>query len=217
MSAKFQDWANNAAYFIAVAGLIYFMGVERRPAMSAAQTVFSYLFIFLARAFVVRSIKGRQYSFTWLTRPLLRMIESYASITAELTILLATLGILTATFTSRIAEAPFVRTMMVAMVICMPLMRMMGPVFTRPELVVTPGLAQLPAFVLVLIGTLAISFALQGSFGHARVPDILLRLMLAGIAGGAVCHPDNSAAAAFAVPAVVMTLFGVWRYRQYAV
>ncbi|ACL72684.1 TRAP transporter, 4TM/12TM fusion protein [Thioalkalivibrio sulfidiphilus HL-EbGr7] len=303
---NFMDWANIAAYFIAVAGLIYFMGVERRPAMAAAQTVFSYLFIFLALAFIVRSIKGRKYSFTWFTRPLLRMIESYASITAELTILLATLGILTATFTitgvptkvgillmegaginlalmvlvgfgfgyiigmglpvaptyiiiaivvspfmiragvdpwvvhffafmvavfgelspptsvtaavtSRIAEAPFVRTMMVAMVICMPLMLMMGAVFTRPELVVTPGLAQLPAFVLVLIGTLAISFALQGSFGYARGPDILLRLVLAGIAGGAVFHPDNTTAAAFAAPALAMSLFGVWRYRRYAV
>ncbi|MFU8781483.1 MAG: TRAP transporter large permease subunit, partial [Kiritimatiellia bacterium] len=45
---RFMDWANIAAYFIAVAGLIYFMGVERKPAMSAAQTVFTYLFVFLA-------------------------------------------------------------------------------------------------------------------------------------------------------------------------
>jgi len=303
---RFMDWANIAAYFMAVAGLIYFMGVERKPAMTAAQTVFSYLFIFLAIAFIVRSIKGRQFSFAWLTRPLLRMIESYATITAELTILLATLGILTATFTitgvptkvgvllmegaginlmlmvlvgfgfgyiigmglpvaptyiilaivispfmiragvdpwvvhffaflvavfgelspptsvtaavaARIADAPFVRTMMVAMVICMPLMLMMGAVFTRPELVVTPGWAQLPAFGLVLLGTLAISFALQGSFGYGRSLDIPLRLVLGGLASFTVFHPDNVTAAAFALPTLSMILFGIWRYKRYAV
>ncbi|WP_018231845.1 TRAP transporter permease [Thioalkalivibrio thiocyanodenitrificans] len=299
----FMDWANIAAYFVAVAGLIYFMGVERKPAMAAAQTVFTYLFIFLAAAFAVRSVKARRFSIEWVTRPLLRMIESYASITAELTILLATLGILTATFTitgvptkvgillmegaginlavmvlvgfgfgyiigmglpvaptyiiiaivispfmiragvdpwvvhffaflvavfgelspptsvtaavaSRIAEAPFIRTMMVAMVICMPLMLMMGAIFARPDLVVQPGMAQLPAFVLVLIGTLAISFALQGSFIYPRMADITLRIILAGLAGAAVFHPDTATAAGYAVPSLLLMLFGLWRYRR---
>jgi TRAP transporter 4TM/12TM fusion protein len=301
----FMDWANIGAYFIAVAGLIYFMGVERKPAMSAAQTVFTYLFVFLAIAFLVRTFLAHRYDLAWLTRPFLRMVESYATITAELTILLSTLGILTATFTitgvptkvgillmegaginlavmvlvgfgfgyiigmglpvaptyiitaiviapfmiragvdpwvvhffaflvavfgelspptsvtaavtSRIADAPFVRTMMVSIVICMPLMLMMGAVFTRPELVVQPGMAQLPAFALVLVGTLAISFALQGSFGYPRPADIALRIVLAGIAGGAVFHPDNATATALAVPTLLLTLFGVWRYRRHA-
>jgi TRAP-type uncharacterized transport system fused permease subunit len=123
----------------------------------------------------------------------------------------------TAAVASRIADAPFVRTMMVAMVICMPLMLMMGAVFTRPELVVTPGWAQLPAFGLVLLGTLAISFALQGSFGYARGPDILLRLLLGALASFTVFHPDNGIAAAFALPTLAMTLFGIWRYKRYAV
>jgi TRAP transporter 4TM/12TM fusion protein len=303
---RFMDWANIAAYFIAVAGLIYFMGVERKPAMSAAQTVFTYLFAFLAVSFLVRTFLARRYDLPWLTRPILRMVESYATITAELTILLATLGILTATFTitgvptkvgillmegaginlavmvlvgfgfgyiigmglpvaptyiitaiviapfmiragvdpwvvhffaflvavfgelspptsvtaavtSRIAEAPFVRTMMVSVVICMPLMLMMGAIFARPELVVQPGMAQLPAFALVLIGTLAISFALQGSFAYPRPLDIPVRIVLAGLAGAAVFHPDNASAAAFAVPTVLLTVFGVWRYRRHGV
>lgn len=300
----FMDWANVAAYFLAVAGLIYFMGVERKPAMAAAQTVFTYLLAFLAAAFVVRTIRARRFDLVWLTRPFLRMIESYASITAELTILLATLGILTATFTitgvptkvgillmegaginlavmvlvgfgfgyiigmglpvaptyiilaivispfmiragvdpwvvhffaflvavfgelspptsvtaavaSRIADAPFVRTMMVAMLICMPLMLMMGAIFARPDLVVDPGWAQLPAFVLVLVGTLAISFSLQGSFVYPFPADIALRILLTGLALMGVFHPDTATAAFYAAVTLLLMLFGLWRYRRH--
>jgi TRAP transporter 4TM/12TM fusion protein len=299
----FVDWANVAAYFIAVAGLIYLMGVERKPAMTAAQTVFTYLFVFLAAAFLVRTFMARRFDLAWLTRPFLRMVESYATITAELTILLATLGILTATFTitgvptkvgillmegaginlavmvlvgfgfgyiigmglpvaptyiilaivispfmiragvdpwvvhffaflvavfgelspptsvtaavtSRIAEASFIRTMMVAMLICMPLMLMMGAVFARPDLVVQPGMAQLPAFALVLTGTLAISFALQGSFAFSLGTDLTLRTLLTGLALAAVFHPDNATAAVFAAFALLLMIFGLWRYRR---
>jgi TRAP transporter 4TM/12TM fusion protein len=300
---RFMDWTNIAAYFIAVAGLIYFMGVERKPAMSAAQTVFTYLLVFLAAAFLVRTFMARRFDIPWLTRPILRMVESYATITAELVILLATLGILTATFTitgvptkvgillmegaginlavmvlvgfgfgyiigmglpvaptyiitaiviapfmiragvdpwvvhffaflvavfgelspptsvtaavtSRIAEAPFIRTMMVAMLICMPLMLMMGAIFARPDLVIQPGMAQLPAFTLVLIGTLAISFALQGGFLYPLAADIPLRILLGALASVTVFHPDNATAAAFAGPTVMLLLFGLWRYRR---
>ncbi|OOG23610.1 C4-dicarboxylate ABC transporter permease [Thioalkalivibrio denitrificans] len=301
---RFMDWANVAAYFIAVAGLIYFMGVERKPAMSAAQTVFTYLLVFLAAAFLIRTFMARRFTLEWLTRPFLRMIESYATITAELTILLATLGILTATFTitgvptkvgillmegaginlavmvlvgfgfgyiigmglpvaptyiilaivispfmiragvdpwvvhffaffvavfgelspptsvtaavtSRIAEASFIQTMLVAVLICMPLMLMMGAVFARPDLVVQPGMAQLPAFALVLIGTLAISFALQGSFIFARPVDMALRIVLTGLAGTAVFHPDTATAGIYAAITLLMMTFGLWRYRRH--
>jgi TRAP-type uncharacterized transport system fused permease subunit len=300
----FMDWANIAAYFIAVAGLIYFMGVERKPAMSAAQTVFTYLLVFLAAGIhLVRTFMARRFDIPWLTRPFLRMVESYATITAELTILLATLGILTATFTitgvptkvgillmegaginlavmvlvgfgfgyiigmglpvaptyiitaiviapfmiragvdpwvvhffaflvavfgelspptsvtaavtSRIAEAPFIRTMMVAMLICMPLMLMMGAIFARPDLVMQPGMAQLPAFTLVLIGTLAISFALQGGFLYPLAADIPLRILLAGWPAHGIpsrqCHGRGLSPG----PPLLLLLFGLWRYRR---
>jgi TRAP transporter 4TM/12TM fusion protein len=299
----FMDRANILAYFIAVAGLIYLMGVERRPAMTSAQNVFVYLFVFLAAALLVRSALARALSPRALAQPLLRLIESFATITSELTILLATLGILTATFTitgvpikvglllmegaginlavmalvafgfgyligmglpvaptyiiiaiviapfmiragvdpwvvhffaflvavfgelspptsvtaavtSRIAEAPFVRTMLVAMVICMPLMVMMAALFTRPGLVITPGWAQLPAFALVLTGTLALSFALQGRFGYARPLDLGLRVALAALAGVTLFHPSELWAATLAVPVVAFTAFGLWRFRR---
>ena len=300
---RFMDWTNILSYLIAVGGLIYLMGFERKPAMTSAQTVFIYLFLFLTVAFLIRTFLARAWSLRELTRPFLRLIESFSTITAELTILLATLGILTAMFTitgvptkvgvllmegaainmmvmvlvafafgyligmglpvaptyivtaivvapfmiragldpwvvhffiflvavfgelspptsvtaavtSRIADAPFVRTMFAAIVLCMPLLVMMGAVFTRPDLVVEPGWAQLPAFALVLIGTLALSFALQGRFHPSRALDIPMRIGVAAIASVTIFHPDASTAALMAGPTLLLTLVGAWRYRS---
>jgi TRAP transporter 4TM/12TM fusion protein len=297
-----MDKGNIIAYFIAVGGLIYFMGVERRPAMTSAQNVFVVLFGFLALFFLVRSVIRKALSLAELSRPFLKLIESFATITSELTILLATLGVLTAMFTvtgvptkvgvllmegaginlilmvlvafgfgylvgmglpvaptyiitavvispfmiragidpwvvhfftffvavfgelspptsvvaavtSRIAEAPFMQTMMVAMLMCMPLMVMMGAVFTRPGLVVEPGWAQLPAFGLVLVGTLALSFVFQGRFDVALPIDIALRAGLALLAAATLFHPDDATAAMFASATLLMTAVGMWRFR----
>jgi TRAP transporter 4TM/12TM fusion protein len=297
-----MDKANIVAYFIAVGGLIYYMGVERRPAMTSAQNVFVMLFGFLALAFLIRSAIRRALSLRDLSRPFLKLIESFGTITAELTILLATLGILTAMFTvtgiptkvgvllmegagvnlfvmvlvafgfgylvgmglpvaptyiitavvispfmiragidpwvvhfftffvavfgelspptsvtaavtSRIADAPFMQTMMVSVLMCMPLMVMMGAVFTRPGLVVEPGWAQLPAFGLVLVGTLALSFVFQGRFDVAPPIDIALRAILALLALATIFHPDDATAAMFAGATLLMAAVGMWRFR----
>jgi TRAP-type uncharacterized transport system fused permease subunit len=297
-----MDKGNIIAYFIAVGGLIYYMGVERRPAMTSAQNVFVMLFGFLALVFLVRSVIRKALSLAELSRPFLKLIESFATITAELTILLATLGILTAMFTvtgvptkvgvllmegaginlfvmvlvafgfgylvgmglpvaptyiitavvispfmiragvdpwvvhfftffvavfgelspptsvtaavtSRIADAPFMQTMMVSVLMCMPLMVMMGAVFTRPGLVVEPGWAQLPAFGLVLVGTLALSFVFQGRFDVAPPIDIALRAVLALLAAATLFHPDDGIATMFAAATLLMTAVGMWRFR----
>lgn len=300
---RVMDWTNILSYLIAVGGLIYLMGIERKPAMTSAQTVFTYLFVFLTTVFLIRSIVVRAWSLRELAQPFLRFIESFSTITAELTILLSTLGILTAMFTitgiptkvgvllmegaavnlmlmvlvafafgyligmglpvaptyivtaivvapfmiragldpwvvhffiflvavfgelspptsvtaavtSRIADAPFVRTMFAAVVLCMPLLVMMGAVFTRPDLVVEPGWSQVPAFTLVLIGTLALSFALQGRFHSQRAWDLPMRIGLAGIAGVTIFHPDTTMAVLAAGPTLVVTVVGVWRFRS---
>jgi TRAP transporter 4TM/12TM fusion protein len=300
----FMDKGNIIAYLVAVGGLIYFMGVERRPAMTSAQNVFVMLFGFLTLVFLVRSWLRSALSLQELSRPFFKLIESFATITSELTILLATLGVLTATFTitgvptkvgvllmegaainlvlmvvvafgfgylvgmglpvaptyiitavvvspfmiragfdpwtvhffvffvavfgelspptsvvaavtSRIAEASFMRTMMIAMLMCMPLMVMMGAVFTRPGLVVIPGMEQIPAFVLVLIGTLAISFVFQGRFNVTLPFDMALRAGLGLLAAATIFHPDEATSFMFAAATLVMTLVGVWRFRGY--
>lgn len=299
-----MDRINIAAYFLSVVALIWLMGVERRPAMTSAQTVFVWLLVALSLAYLWRLWRRRTFSLRELVRPYLRLVESFATITSELVILLATLGILTASFTitgvptkvgvilmegaavnlilmvlvafcfgylvgmglpvaptyivtavviapfmiragfdpwvvhffaffvavfgelspptsvvaavtSRIADAPFIRTMMHALLICMPLMVMMGAVFIRPDLVVVPGWAQMPAFVLVLVGTLALSFAAQGKFASRRSVDYALRWALALAAAVLLLYPANDAIAfGLAILLLVAIGFGLQRMRR---
>jgi TRAP transporter 4TM/12TM fusion protein len=298
-----MDKGNILAYVIAVGGLIYYMGVERRPAMTSAQNVFVILFLFLAAVFLFRSWLRRALSLQELSRPFLRLIESFAAITAELTMLLATLGVLTALFTvtgvptkvgvllmegagvhlalmvlvafffgylvgmglpvaptyiitavviapfmiragiepwvvhffaffvaifgelspptsvtaavtSKIAEASFIGTMMQAMLMCMPLMVMMAAIFTRPDLVVVPGLAQLPAFALIVAGTLSLSFVLQGRFSAQRALDWPLRIVLAALAALALFHGDREIATLAAAGCVAMIGLGLVLMRR---
>jgi TRAP-type uncharacterized transport system fused permease subunit len=113
----------------------------------------------------------------------------------------------TAAVTSRIAEAPFVATMIHAMGLCMPLILMIGAVFTRPELVIEPGTAQLTAMVIVLMATLAMSFALQGRWASRVGLDRLLRFILAALALVALFHPTQSVA--LGVTAVIAVALAV--------
>jgi len=292
-----MDKINIGAYFLSVVALIWLMGVDRRPAMTSAQTVFAWLLVALSVAYLWRLWRRRAFSIRELARPYLRLVESFATITSELVILLATLGILTASFTitgvptkvgvilmegaavnlilmvlvafgfgylvgmglpvaptyiitavviapfmiragfdpwvvhffaffvavfgelspptsvvaavtSRIADAPFIATMMHSLLICMPLMVMMGAVFIRPDLVVEPGWAQLPAFVLVLIGTLALSFAAQGKFSAIRKIDYPARWGLALLAALLLFYPGNDVLA-FGVAILLLVLIGL--------
>ena len=282
-----MDWVNLAAYLAALAALIWLMGIERWPAETAAQRVFVVLIIGLGALFLLDRWRRRDWAWRQLVRPFGRTIHGFALTTSELTILLATLGVLTAMFditgvptrvgilvmdlaqvhlvlmvlvafafgyivgmglpvaptyiivavvigphmiragidpwvvhffaffvavfgelspptsvtaavTSRIAGSPFVATMMAALTLCVPLLLMTAAVFTRPQLVVEVGGAQLGAFVIVGLGTAATIVALQARLHPRRGIDITLRLGLALLAVAALLHPDATVAAIFA-------------------
>lgn len=298
-----MDRINILAYALSVIGLVYFMGVERRAAMTSAQTVFIYLAIALTILLVFNLVRQRLFDVRELARPFLRLVESFATITSDLVILLATLGILTASFTitgvptkvgvilmegaginlvvmvlvafgfgylvgmglpvaptyiitavviapfmiragldpwvvhffaffvavfgelspptsvvaavtSRIADAPFVRTMMHAIVLCMPLMVMMAGVFTHPDLVINPGWAQLPAFAIILIGTLALSLAFQGRLSSNKGMDWGLRLVIAVLGFCAILIPDTNIAGLFAAASLIALGLGTLMMRR---
>jgi len=297
---RFLDWINLAAYVLAVAGLIYLMGVQRAAAMNAAQTVFVYLTVGLGALFLAQRIRQRRWHWRALTAPFRKLVETFALTTAELTLLLAILGILTAAFTvtgvptklgvlvmemaaihlalmvlvafafgyvvgmglpvaptyiivavviapfmiragidpwvvhffaffvavfgelspptsvtaavtSRIAEAPFVRTMIDAVGLCMPLIIMIFAVFTRPELVLAPGAAQLGGAWLVATGALGVALGLQGTFFGTRGVDRLIRLGLVAASLATLFHPEPAPARLAAVVALAVIAAGLWR------
>jgi len=123
---------------------------------------------------------------------------------------------LTAAISARIAEAPFMRTMWVALKICLPITLMTFAIFTRPDMVVNPGWPQIVATFLVLIGTSGTAFALFGQFMGNPAGDILLRVVLAFFAFATMFYPEGGVVMAAAAATLAATGYGIWRHRQIA-
>jgi TRAP transporter 4TM/12TM fusion protein len=294
-----MDRVNIVAYAAVVLGLIYLMGIVHMPAMEAAQQVFMLVGIALVVVFIAVTVRGAA-GWRDLGRRARDFVETFTLMTTDLTLLLATLSIMTGVFVitgvptklgfvlmqaatihlaamllvafafgtllgtglppaptyiitalviapflvkagidpwvvhfyaffiavwgeltpptsvvaavaAKIAGASFMATMMAAMRVCLPLFVLMGAVFTRPELVVQPGAAQLGAFALVLTGTVGLVFALQGRFADGRGADLLIRTALAAAALVTLAHRDDMVAGV----ATLLTagLVGYWVLR----
>lgn len=119
-----------------------------------------------------------------------------------------------AAVTSQIAGASFMATMMKAIQICVPLFVLMGGVFTRPELVVEPGVQQLLAFLLVLAGTLGLICSVHGEYSDNKYLDFVLRSALTLCSLAAVFIPSEPLAALAAVPTAAMVGYGFFRSRK---
>lgn len=298
---RWTDWTNLAAFAAVVGGLILLMAVLRLPPMFAALYIFAAVGSVLLMAHAVSAIRRRVVSMRELGAPLERFIATFANMTADLALLLATLSIMTgalvitgvptkigallmdaagfnlvamvlvaflfgallgtglppaptyiivalviappmirvgmdpwvvhffafflavwgeltpptsvvAAVTAKIADASFVRTLFEAIKICVSLFVLMAGVFTRPELVLEPGVAQLGAMLLILTACIGISFSLQARFVDARVPDVGLRLVLAALSLVVLLHPDRYFAA---LACVLVGLFvGYWVLRR---
>lgn len=101
---------------------------------------------------------------------------------------------ISAAVTSKIANASFTWTLCHALLICVGLFILMAGVFTRPELVLVPGWAQVGAMVMILAVTIGTTFSLQAQFADNIAADVVLRVALAGVAMVALFHPDRQIA-----------------------
>jgi len=119
-----------------------------------------------------------------------------------------------AAITSKIAGAPFLRTLSRAITICVSLFILMAGVFTRPELVMEPGLAQLGAMALLTTATIGTSFSLQARFSDHRVIDLMLRVVLAALVLVVIFHPDQRVAALTCIPVGLFVAYWIVRRRN---
>lgn len=95
------DWMDRVricAYLAAILGLVWLMGVERLPGMLAAQQVFYVLFALLAGLHLLRCWRSPERVDGPWYRPFTDLVQHFAKTTSQLTVLLASLGILTAAF-----------------------------------------------------------------------------------------------------------------------
>jgi TRAP transporter 4TM/12TM fusion protein len=123
---------------------------------------------------------------------------------------------LTAAISARIAEASFMKTMWEALRICLPITLMTFAIFARSDMVVNPGWPQVAATLLVFVGTSAVAFAMFGRFAEQPVGDLLLRSVLALIAGVTLFHPDARIATGAAAAVLLATLIGIVRHQRIA-
>jgi TRAP transporter 4TM/12TM fusion protein len=121
---------------------------------------------------------------------------------------------ISAAITSKIAGAPFLRTLFRAITICFSLFILMAGVFTRPELVLEPGLAQLGALLLLATATIGASFSLQAQFSDRRAIDVPLRLVLAALVLVVIFHPDQRVAALACLPVGLFIAYWLVRRRN---
>jgi len=288
---SYADGINIIAYLAVVVGLVALMALAGTPPMIAAVRLFMGIGAVLTVIFFITTWRTvhRNITLETVSAPFLRLINNFAAMTTELTLLLATLSIMTGAFVitgvppkvglllmdaagvnlvamilvgfvfgaivgtglppaptyiitalviappmikvgvdpwvvhffafflavwgeltpptsvvaavaARIADASFMGTLFRALGLCVGLFVLIGAIFAKPQLVIEPGLNQMAAFVLVLMGTVGIAFSLQATFSDKRVYDTAARIVLAGLSITVVLHPSMGFSAVFAVP-----------------
>jgi TRAP transporter 4TM/12TM fusion protein len=300
---RWTDWTNIGAFVAVIGGLILLMAVLQLPPMFAALYTFVATLVTLGAAHVAGAVGRREAVMRSLIAPLGRFVDSFASMTADLTLLLATLSIMTgalvitgvptkigailvamagvnlfamvivafffgallgtglppaptyiitalviapamitvgvsewvvhffafflavwgeltpptsvvAAVTAKIADAPFLPVLFRGITICISLFILMGGIFTRPELVMEPGLAQLGAMLLLMVATTATSFSLQARFSDRRAIDVALRVALGALALVVIFHPDRQVAWLACLPVGLFVAYWVLRRRN---
>jgi TRAP-type uncharacterized transport system fused permease subunit len=297
------DWMNIAAFVAVVGGLIGVMAIMHLAPMFAALYVFIGVGGTLAIAHLIVVTRSPDRPWRDFTGALTRFVDYFAEMTADLTLLLATLSIMTgalvitgvptkigslliaaagvnlaamaivafffgallgtglppaptyiitalviapamikvgvdpwvvhffafflavwgevtpptsvsAAVTSKIADTSFMQTLWHAILICVGLFILMAGVFTRPELVIEPGLAQIGAMVLILTATVGVTFSLQATFVDHRALDALLRIVLAAFAMVVLFHPERQLAWLATIAVGLFVVYWVMRRRN---
>jgi len=89
------DWVNLAAFLGVIAGLVGMMAAWNLAPQFAALYVFVTAAIFLFAVHLVALLLSGAWSFAAFIKPIRRFLEAYTEMTADLTMLLATLAIMT--------------------------------------------------------------------------------------------------------------------------
>ncbi len=114
----------------------------------------------------------------------------------------------TAAVTSKIAGANYTRTIFKALEVCIPLMILMGAIFTRPGLVLEAGVGQIVPSIQILTGTIGIIFSIQGKFSPTWIKEISLKLVLTSFSMIAIFHPNEYLANLALVPCFALIIYG---------
>ncbi len=114
---------------------------------------------------------------------------------------------------AKIADASFMGTLFRGIQLCVVLFVLMGGIFSRPELVLEPGLAQLGAFGLFLAAVVGIQFSIQAKYSKKKIRDLFTRGVLAALSLVVVFHPSTRLATIAIVP--IGAFVGYWFLKEW--
>jgi hypothetical protein len=108
------------------------------------------------------------------------------------------------------------KTMWMALKLCLPITFMSFAIFTRSDMVVNPGWPQIVDTLLVTIASCGITFSIFGRFVEGSGANTFYRAALAIGSTVVMLHPRDDVAIALAVFVLPLTIFGVLRHRRIA-
>ncbi|MDP2976712.1 MAG: TRAP transporter large permease subunit, partial [Anaerolineales bacterium] len=123
---------------------------------------------------------------------------------------------LTAAVCARIANASFMQTMWVALKICLPITVITFALFTRSDLVVNPGWAQIGDILLVTVGTCGLAFAVFGRCIRNLWGNILARILIALVSAVTLFHPNYTLVWATGAITLLALIWGISRHNVIA-
>jgi len=118
---------------------------------------------------------------------------------------------LVAAVASRISGASFMKTMMVTLQISLPFFFLTFAIFNWNILLVKPGLSQLAAIGVLLVGCCTAAVAIHGRLFERRIHDLSLRFLAILLALFILYYPRGILSAVALIPAMVMIIFGILR------
>ncbi|MGE5258692.1 MAG: TRAP transporter permease [Hyphomicrobiales bacterium] len=123
---------------------------------------------------------------------------------------------LAAAVSARIAEASFMKTMWVALKLCLPITLMTFAIFVRVEIATNPGWKQIQDTLIISIACGGVAFALFGRMFMARFFDVIVRTGFAIFSLVVMLYPSDSIAMGAAAIVLLATIYGVYRHRLIA-
>jgi TRAP-type uncharacterized transport system fused permease subunit len=123
---------------------------------------------------------------------------------------------LTAAVAARIANASFMRTMMEALKICLPITLMTFAIFTRSEMAVKPGWGQIGDVLVVTTATCGVGFAMFGRCFENWKADVPARVLFAVVSLVTLFHPNDKLIWGAAAVTLAALIWGIRRHNRIA-
>jgi TRAP-type uncharacterized transport system fused permease subunit len=118
---------------------------------------------------------------------------------------------LVAAVASRISGASFMKTMMVTLQISLPFFFLTFAIFNWDILLLKPGLSQLGALVVLLVGCMTAAAAIHGRLSETKVHDLSLRFVVLLVALFILFYPKGTLSALALIPAVILIVIVIRR------